>query len=127
MNKSEARIQSEIMRDVGSRPDVRLFRNTCGFGYQGTVVTESDNSGHTVLRNARPCTFGLMPGSADLIGWVVKDGRAIFLSLEVKGAKGRPSKEQTTWLNNVRRMGGIAGIVRSVEEANQIIDEHEKK
>jgi hypothetical protein len=99
---TEAQIQARVLLTLGRRPDVRLFRNNVG-AYKDATGT---------LRR-----FGLLVGSADLIGWVVVDGRAIFLSVEIKTPKGKPSPEQETWLRNVRRMGGIAFIARSPEEA----------
>ncbi|MCX8511186.1 MAG: VRR-NUC domain-containing protein [Chthoniobacteraceae bacterium] len=99
---TEAQIQARVLLTLGRRPDVRIFRNNVG-AYKDATGT---------LRR-----FGLLVGSADLIGWVVVDGRAIFLSVEIKTPIGKPSPEQETWLRNVRRMGGIAFIARSAEEA----------
>ena len=41
--------------------------------------------------------------------------------LEVKTAVGRASTEQRQWLELVRRHGGFAAVVRSVEEAHAAI------
>ena len=99
---TESQIQARVLLTLGRRPDVRLFRNNVG--------AYKDQNG--TLRR-----FGLLVGSADLIGWVTVNGRAIFLSVEIKTPIGKPSSEQETWLRNVRRMGGIAFIARSPEEA----------
>lgn len=99
---TESQIQARVLLTLGRRPDVRLFRNNVG--------AYKDQNG--TLRR-----FGLLVGSADLIGWVTVNGRAIFLSVEIKTPIGKPSPEQETWLHNVRRMGGIAFIARSPEEA----------
>jgi hypothetical protein len=61
--------------------------------------------------------YGLAVGSADLIGCL--DGR--FVALEVKAAAGRTSPEQRQWLDLVRRNGGFACVVRSVDEARAAI------
>jgi hypothetical protein len=106
---TEAQIQAKVMLALGRRPDVRIFRNNVG--------AYTDPQGH--LRR-----FGLCVGSADLIGWVTVNKVAIFLSVEIKTDTGKPSKEQEAWLKNVKRMGGIAFIARSVEEA---IEELEKQ
>lgn len=106
----EKPIQSQIMLALGARPDTRVFRNSVGYA---------------ILPNGTPITFGLCPGSADLIGWhtvtVTPDmvGRrlAVFLSVEVKGTKGRPSLAQLNWQRVVDEAGGIAVIARSVDEA----------
>jgi hypothetical protein len=64
-------------------------------------------------------------GSADLIGWRavtvtqehVGQTLAVFLSIEVKTDKGKPSTEQLRWQKVVKQHGGIAMIARSAEEA----------
>jgi len=43
------------------------------------------------------------------------------VALEVKRPGGRPSLEQLNWLAVVREMGGIAGLVHSVEEADALL------
>jgi len=94
---------------------LRLFRNNTG--------TLPDP------RTGRPVQFGLARGSADLIGLrtvtitpdMVGQQVAVFTSIEVKTPKGRPTAEQQNWLNMVRSLGGIAGIARSVRDANEIL------
>lgn len=100
---TESEIQSAIHRTLASRPDVRLFRNHVG------KVRGEDGRWHT---------FGLAPGSADLIGWV----RGRFLSIEVKSATGRVRPEQTNWMNAVNAHGGIAFVARSAAEAVEKLD-----
>lgn len=106
---TESQIQSAIRLRLGGRPDVRLFRNHVGM--------VRDESGRTH-------TFGLMRGSADLIGWVTISGVAVFLSVEVKSATGKTRPEQTAWAAAVNKMGGIAFIARSPEDAEQQLDDN---
>ena len=73
-----------------------------------------------LLENARRVSFGLQPGSGDLIGWKTIAGRAIFLSAEVKTDTGRMSHEQVNWLDFVRKSGGIAEVFRSADEVAQL-------
>jgi hypothetical protein len=69
------------------------------------------------------------PGGSDLIGWnsvtITPDmvGRrvAIFAALEVKSKTGRIRAEQQAFVDNVKKSGGIAGVVRSVEEAKSLL------
>jgi hypothetical protein len=75
-----------------------------------------NNTGVAEHRGAR-VRYGLAVGSADLIGCL--DGR--FVALEVKAATGRASPEQRQWLDLVRRNGGFACVVRSVDEARAAI------
>ena len=110
---SEQTIQQHI-RLRCSRGPVRLYRNNTGTLYD---------------RQGRPVTFGLAKGSADLIGWrtititpdMVGQRVAVFTSLEVKAERGRVSPEQRQWLEAVQAAGGIAGVVRSVEDAQTLL------
>ena len=73
--------------------------------------------------------FGLCKGSADLIGYrtititpdMVGTTVAVFLSIEVKTPNGRIRPEQQAWLETVQAAGGIAGVVRSVEDAQALL------
>ncbi|NBV62639.1 MAG: VRR-NUC domain-containing protein, partial [Rhodobacteraceae bacterium] len=40
---------------------------------------------------------------------------------EVKAERGRVSPEQRQWLEAVQAAGGIAGVARSVEEAERLL------
>ena len=115
MANDETTLQQQIRLALGTRSDLRLFRNNTG--------TLPDP------RTGRPVQFGLARGSADLIGLrtvtitpdMVGQQVAVFTSIEVKTPKGRPTAEQQNWLNMVRSLGGIAGIARSVRDANEIL------
>lgn len=110
---SEQRIQQEI-RITCSRGQTRLFRN---------------NTGTLKDQNGRPVQFGLCKGSADLIGWkrvtitpeMVGTTVAVFASIEVKTPTGRLRPEQQQWLDAVQAAGGIAGVARSVEDAERLL------
>jgi hypothetical protein len=123
----ERDVQSDILLALGSRRDTRLFRNSVGTGWSGELV--SNEGGLVVLRNARFVRFGLVPGSGDLIGWhertVTQEdvGRkfAVFLSVEVKAARGTASDKQTKWKTRVADAGGYATVARSPEEALAVL------
>jgi len=124
--KSEKMIQAEVLAALGSRPDIRLFRNSAGNGFTGEVVDY--NGGVAVLANARRVTFGLVEGASDLIGLkkvkitpdMVGSEMAVFVALEVKSERGRPSKEQAAFINMVQGFGGIGAVVKSVAEASDV-------
>lgn len=111
---TEKNLQSSIMREIGSKPGVRLFRNQMG-KYQ--------------LADGRWLSSGLAPGSADLIGWqtveitpdMVGKKLACFASLEIKRPGGRVSPEQLNWRKRVEEAGGKAAIIHSVEEARKFL------
>lgn len=85
-----------------------LFRNNVGTAYQ-------EYNGVKRIIN-----FGLCKGSSDLIGWtevtitpeMVGQKMAIFTAIEVKLEKGKVSKEQENFINQVNGAGGIAKIER---------------
>ena len=60
---------------------------------------------------------GLPPGSADLIG--ICNGRFVAIEVKLPGQKPRP--DQVQFLEHVKKMGGIAGVATSPEEAIAIL------
>lgn len=96
-----------------SRGATRLWRN---------------NTGALRDANGQLIRFGLCPGSADLIGYttvevtpdMVGQRIAVFTAVEVKTPTGRPTPEQTAFLDHVRQAGGRAGIARSIDDAMRI-------
>ncbi len=129
-------ILHETLLALGSRPDCRVFRNSVG-------LARDPKTGQHVQ-------FGLVKGASDIIGlaraeplhalaalerWahllpandlaliraaLAPVGR--FLALEVKSAKGWVRPEQLAFIEMVKRLGGIAGVVRSVHEALALVD-----
>lgn len=115
MANAETTLQQQIRLALGTRTDLRLFRNQVG------QLPDP--------RTGRPVQFGLARGSADLIGWrtititpdMVGQRIAVFTSIEVKTPRGRIRPEQHAWLGAVLSAGGIAGIARSVTDAVTIV------
>lgn len=99
--RAEADIQRAIMLALSARDDCVIWRNNVGFDRENAV------------------RYGLCKGSADLVG-IVKPG--IFVAIEVKSPIGKASPEQLRFLALVRSMGGRAGVARSVEDANGIVE-----
>lgn len=99
---SEKSIQNEILRVVGSRPDVRLWRANTGVAYAGT----------------RAVRFGVQ-GQADLSG-IIAGGRR--LEIEVKSARGRQTPEQRAFGEMIEKFGGVYIVARSVEDVLRRID-----
>ena len=115
MANAETNLQQQIRLAVGTSTETRIFRNQVG--------SLPDP------RTGRLVTFGLARGSADLIGWrtvtitqaMVGSRLAIFTSIEVKTPTGRISPEQQAWLEAVTQAGGLAGIARSVTDAQSLL------
>jgi len=127
---TEHAIQQRILLACGSG-SVRLWRNNVGTGWAGqaTKVTTGNlqalahalRPGDVVIRQGRPLHAGLCVGSSDLIGYRQVDGVAQFVALEVKSATGRPTTQQTQFLNHITSAGGCAGVVRSVDDAHTVL------
>lgn len=123
----ESEIQARVMRALSQDPDVRIFRNQVGLAWQGDYC--SNKGGILILRNSRPIKFGLIPGSADAIGWKtititpqdVGKRFAVFTSIEIKKISGRPSDAQINWLDVTTAAGAFSGIARSPEQALAIV------
>lgn len=124
----ESEIQARVMRALSEDPDCRMFRNNCGSGWVGAFMGRRAD-GMTILANARPIKFGLMPGSSDAIGWKTITvtqadvGRrlAIFASVEIKKSTGRTSPDQLNWLAVTKQAGAFSGVARSPEDARAIV------
>jgi len=127
---SEQITQQKILLAHGSG-DTRLWRNNVGTGWAGqaTRITAGNLSaiahtlrpGDVIIRNARPLHAGLCVGSSDLIGYRKVGDLAQFVALEVKSATGRPTTEQTRFLDHINTAGGCAAIVRSVADAHSVL------
>ena len=106
----EKRLLRLILRELGARPDLRLFRNNVG------VAEYPDGS---------RVAYGLCPGSADLIGWriVAVAGRRIaqFVAIEVKGETAPVRPAQRNFLERVTEAGGVAVLARSLDDVREAL------
>lgn len=126
MANAETAIQNAVLLRMSASGAV-VFRQNTGQLWAGRVVAQ--DHGRVVLDDARPVRAGLCTGSSDIIGWkpvtvtsdMVGSTVAIFVAAEVKTSIGKPTKEQSNFLAAVLRDGGIAGIVRSPEDAERLI------
>lgn len=82
----------------------------------GAIVWRN-NVGKLQDKQGRWVTYGLCVGSSDLIG--IFKGR--FLALEVKMHGKKPTPEQENFLRAVRENGGIAGVVRSIDDVRKLL------
>lgn len=111
----EGRLMRQIMVAL-SQAGHRVWRVNAGKGWVGPSRRNADGS--VTIAHAQPF-FGVPEGVSDLIG-LATDG--VFIAVEVKYEKGRPSIAQTAYIEMIAKMGGRAGTARSVEEALMIAD-----
>ncbi|MDD2863962.1 MAG: VRR-NUC domain-containing protein [Methylococcales bacterium] len=112
--KSETTLQNKIRLALGRRANVRMFRN---------------NVGLFKTKDGRNVQTGLCVGSSDLIGFqsititpeMVGQKIAVFTAIEVKTEKGKVSPQQDKFIEMVGRFGGIGTVVRSVDEAMDVL------
>jgi hypothetical protein len=86
--------------------------------WTGDIIQRSAQT--ITLKDYRPFRSGF-EGLADLTGWVTRDGRAIFVALELKAGRRQATEEQERFLDAVRKAGGVAGVARTVEEAVELL------
>jgi len=126
----EAVLISHILKKHGARRDLRLWRNETALAWVGQVKGRTPRGDVVLRRGARPIQAGLFVGSADLIGITgpgcVGHPAGRFIFLEVKTPNTPTRKHQKAALALVRSMGGIAEIVKSVEDVTAILGEPPK-
>ena len=118
---SETQELVDIRLDLGAEPHVRMFRNNNGVW--------QDKAGNWV-------TYGLGPGTSDLIGFrevlitpeMVGRTVAVFSAIEVKRKGRRTTKkkrfeQQRDFIHMVIHHGGLAGFARSPDDARQILNQ----
>jgi len=131
---SEANIMRRLQVYI-TKLGARVLRNNVGMAWTGTPqhirvpTTIILYAGDLILRESVPIKFGLGVGSSDLIGWqpftitqaMVGKKFARFTAVEVKTETGRVTPEQQDFISAVNDAGGIAGVIRSEEDAKQLL------
>lgn len=125
---NETNITRIIMLAISKLTKTTVFRNNTGMGWTGNSMRKPD--GTVLIHDARPLHAGLCKGSSDLVGWTEKEitpemvGKkvAVFTAIEIKAARGRATAEQLNFISRVRQAGGIAGIARNPDDAQNLIE-----
>ncbi len=111
--KGSSEAHAKLVRDIQlacSNGDTRLWVNINGLFYR---------------ENGIPVKVGLFVGCGDLIGFKCETfNRALvarLIMIEAKTGKATATPEQRNAIKMINRMGGYAGIARSVEDAKLII------
>lgn len=139
MSDSHRKILQDVFIKLGSRQDIRVFKNPVGLAISGKEFKLTDVQRWQIRRICRlkssvriklliephEIKYGLTPGSADLIGFkrvkitpdMVGKEIAQFLSIEIKPEGARIKPNQNNWMHIIKRFGGLAGIARSVADS----------
>lgn len=94
-----------------------MFRNDNGVGFR---------------EDGKRFRYGLLPGSADMIGWteieitleMVGKKIAVFTSIEIKTKDDKISDKQKKWFRAVKNSGGIAEIYKESKNEEIIIQKN---
>lgn len=136
--------ESNIQRNIQirlSKLGSKLFRVNVGQAWTGRKVFKVNRKnlfkmrasvvpGDIIIKEPRPFKSGVPKGYPDLTGFtpviITEDmvGKTIaaFTAIEVKSEKGRATKEQTHFIEQVGVFGGLSGFARSEIEAEEIIN-----
>lgn len=112
-------VKKSKRRNVQTRenPETVLTRQLIKYLQLLGIPAWRNNTG-AVKRGNRFIRFG-HPGSADILGCMPPDGR--LLAIEVKMPGRYPSPKQRNFLAEITRAGGIAGVVRSLEDLETLV------
>lgn len=128
----ESNVQARAMLALSEGGAV-VFRQNVGTAFAGVVLDRTATT--LTLGNPRPLHAGLCEGSSDIIGWVpveitpdmIGQTLAVFVAAEVKTPTGRTTEAQERFLAAVRSSGGVAGVVRSEDEARALLPGNTRK
>jgi hypothetical protein len=89
---------------------------------RGFMAWRNNTGAYSVQSGAktRYVRYGAV-GSGDIFA-VLPGGR--FLSVECKAVRGVPTDAQEQWIDSIRAVGGIAGVVRGVDDLDGMLKEH---
>lgn len=121
---------------MGAQPETVLQNNirlALSARCRNAVIFRNHTGALRDPRTGQMVRFGLAPGSPDLVGWrtvtvtpeMVGQQLAVFCGLEVKIPGGRIRPDQVNFLDRLRDAGGLAGVVRSEDEAVAILSDRD--
>jgi len=113
----EHSIQNQIRIAISENRLGACFRVNVGQAWTGERI-ERNSDGSITIYKPRPFKSGLPEGFSDLFV-ISPGGFASFL--EVKSEKGRPTKQQVNFLEQMQNLGARAGMVRSVSDALNLL------
>lgn len=133
---SEKDVQTDILLNLGKRPELRVWLHNVGRGYGLYIVQNAIKlmkkrqwaNALNVLLRATVISWGIR-GQSDING-IHKSGRTIWIEVKAPGKLKEEKPEQKKWGAMIRKYGGFYACVDSVEMAvdllfkEGLIDEH---
>lgn len=86
-----------------------------------------NNNGVLKDRTGAYITYGLGPGTSDLIGWTSVNDQAVFTAVEIKRPGKKPTDEQLAFLSRVQASGGIACSATCLEDLHTAVLQYRMK
>lgn len=105
--RPEREILAAIRQAANLYPELILWRLS-----QGGLVRRGEHTYRAGLS---------VNGAPDLMGIFTVHGLGVLLAIEVKTKRGALSEEQRLFLELISARGGIAAVVRSVEEFHRLV------
>lgn len=117
----EAQIKNTILHWLRLQPCVaKAWQNDS----LPVVSISKRGPGGTITGRFRRRKTAFRPnGISDILGFLTRPHGGRILALEVKSKTGRLSPDQHIFLTDVLTAGGIAGVVRSIEDVQKIFKE----
>ena len=123
--------ESGLIRDIliaASNVGGRLFRANSGMGWTGRKAIHTPKG--LYIKDPRPF-HGMPKGHPDLAGWttvkitpeMVGRSVAIYTAIECKTPNTAVTKQQKQFISVVKQAGGIAGLAKSTDEFQNLLDE----
>lgn len=151
MGKRENIVRKKIELAISADASNLILSNPSGVGVVGQVMNKNfaQTGDPAIVRGARWMAFGLgvkpnqpkkkgqeqtSGGFADKVGFhkvkiteeMIGMELPVFLNLEIKDEKGKVSELQQKRIDFVLSNGGLAGVARNVEEAEEIVYRYER-
>lgn len=120
----ESNVLKGTILELSKNPDYRFWRNNVGMAWQGSKLVWRKKN--LLIVDAHPVTFGLCPGSHDLVGLksvvitpdMVGQRVAVFSTIETKRPKGGViSTQQKNFATVIRSLGGLSVFAKKPADA----------
>lgn len=119
----EGYLINKILARHGARPDCRLWRNETAQVWLGNRKGVTVDGDLVLWKGWSRMLAGLFKGSPDLVGIKLVDGHGIFVGIEVKTENVLTTLLQSKAIAMIQNLGGIGGVVKSVEEVDALLGE----